>query len=148
MRSGGRPLDVRLVDVPTPTSPEPGRPAVRVVAVLAHPRLRDEVLRAAEALPALSVELAQSVAHAVELLRHERPDAVLVEIVNPMADLRGLSELVVRAGGEPAPLLLTGRADRALVDALRRAGFFARAVPEGRDAAAICGALLEMSCER
>jgi hypothetical protein len=46
------------------------------------------------------------------------------------------------------PLLLTGKADSALVGALRRAGLFARMVPEGRDADAICLALLEMSPER
>jgi hypothetical protein len=146
MRRRRAALDLCGVDVPpSPTSPGQAAASTRVVALLADERLRDEMLRAASGSPGLSIDPARSVEDAVALVRDERPDAVLVEIVDPVDDLRGLSELVVGAGGAPAPLLLTGMADRALVGALRRAGLFARALPADRDAAAICGALLEMS---
>lgn len=119
-----------------------------MVARLADPRLREEVMRAAERVPALSLQEADSAERAVELIGQGGPDAALVEIVDRAADLRALSELGVGAGTHPVPLLLTGKADSALVGALRRAGLFARTVPEGRDADAICLALLEMSPER
>jgi DNA-binding NarL/FixJ family response regulator len=57
-------------------------PRTRGVARLAHPRLREAVLRAAERLPAPSLQDADSAEHAVKLIGQGGPDAALAEIVD------------------------------------------------------------------